>query len=122
MNAALYSEPPVRKKGEKGRPLEPGGDVPQLQAGARSRRSPEPSATSSGAHRSLRLPGLHTVIVWFAEAGEFRLKEYRRRRPWYRKKETPSFADMLEDIRREISARGVSVAPGAKKGRRKNAA
>ena len=62
------------------------------------------------------------VIVWFAEAGEFRLKEYRRRRPWYRKKETPSFADMLEDIRREISARGVSVAPGAKKGRRKNAA
>lgn len=43
---------------------------------------------------------LHTlVILWFAKHGRFDLKAYRKARPWYRQKSTPSFADMLECLR-----------------------
>jgi hypothetical protein len=40
---------------------------------------------------------LHTlVIVWFATHGRFNAEAYRKARPWYRQKCTPSFADMLD--------------------------
>jgi hypothetical protein len=62
------------------------------------------------------------VVAWFATCAEFRMEEYRVRRPWNRKKEAPSFADMLVEFRRQITAGGVSAAPVARKSRRKNAA
>jgi len=43
---------------------------------------------------------LHTlVILWFARYGRFNADAYRKTRPWYRKKRTPSFADMLNCLR-----------------------
>ena len=35
------------------------------------------------------------VILWFAKHGRFNAAAYRKARPWYRTKRTPSFADML---------------------------
>ena len=43
---------------------------------------------------------LHTlVILWFAKHGHFDVEAYREARPWYQRKSTPSFADMLECLR-----------------------
>lgn len=43
---------------------------------------------------------LHTlVILWFARYGRFNADAYRKTRPWYRQKRTPSFADMLNCLR-----------------------
>ncbi len=64
---------------------------------------------------------LHTlVILWFAEHGRFDVEAYRRARPWYRTKRTPSFADMLAclkmaSLRESISGYPGQKAPSAKK-------
>jgi hypothetical protein len=43
---------------------------------------------------------LHTLaILWFARHGRFNADAYRKARPWYRQKRTPSFADMLDCLR-----------------------
>ena len=43
---------------------------------------------------------LYTLtILWFAEHGHFDLTAYRAMHPWYRQKQTPSFADILTCLR-----------------------
>lgn len=50
------------------------------------------------------------IVVWFARVG---YKLYRPLvRPWYRKKERPSFADMLRTLRRESLLATISAHPG----------
>lgn len=52
-----------------------------------------PQAVQRTAPLALYLHAL--VILWFAEHGRFDLDAYRRTHPWYTRKRTPSFADML---------------------------
>jgi hypothetical protein len=40
------------------------------------------------------------VILWFAQHGQFDAAAYRQTHPWYTHKDTPSFADMLEYLRK----------------------
>jgi hypothetical protein len=48
------------------------------------------------------------VILWFADHGRFDLDAYRKRRPWYRHKRTPSFEDMIQGLRRESWKKTIS--------------
>jgi len=58
---------------------------------------------------------LHTlVILWFAEHGRFDAAAYRRAHPWYRKKRTPSFADMLTCLKVASLRESISCYPGQK--------
>lgn len=58
---------------------------------------------------------LHTlVILWFAKHGRFDVKAYRKARPWYQRKSTPSFADMLECLRNSTLKETLSEDPGQK--------
>lgn len=58
---------------------------------------------------------LHTLtILWFAEHGHFDAAAYRRTHPWYRQKQTPSFADMLTCLRTASLEETVSQHPGQK--------
>ena len=58
---------------------------------------------------------LHTlVILWFAEHGCFDAQAYRRVHPWYRKKRTPSFADMLTCLQTASLRESFSQHPGQK--------
>jgi hypothetical protein len=58
---------------------------------------------------------LHTlVILWFAEHGRFDVEAYRRARPWYRTKRTPSFADMLACLKMASLRESTSRYPGKK--------
>jgi len=58
---------------------------------------------------------LHTlVILWFAKHGRFDAEAYRRAHPWYRKKRTPSFADMLVCLRTASLRETISRYPGQK--------
>jgi hypothetical protein len=52
-----------------------------------------PLAVQRTAPLALSLHAL--VILWFAGHGRFDLEAYRRTHPWYTRKSTPSFADML---------------------------
>ncbi len=64
---------------------------------------------------------LHTmVILWFAKHGRFDAEAYRRAHPWYIRKRTPSFADMLTNLKtasllESISRYPVQEPPSAKK-------
>jgi hypothetical protein len=58
---------------------------------------------------------LHTlVILWFAKHGHFDAAAYRKERPWYRQKRTPSFADMLSCLRTVALQESISRDPGQK--------
>jgi len=58
---------------------------------------------------------LHTlVILWFAEHGHFDVVSYRKQRPWYRQKRTPSFADMLCCLRTVSLQETICEDPGQK--------
>ncbi len=58
---------------------------------------------------------LHTlVILWFAEHGHFDVVAYRKERPWYRQKRTPSFADMLCCLRTVSLEETICEDPGQK--------
>ncbi len=58
---------------------------------------------------------LHTlVILWFAEHGRFDAEAYRRAHPWYTRKRTPSFADMLAHLKRASLRESISRYPGQK--------
>jgi len=58
---------------------------------------------------------LHTlVILWFAEHGRFDVEAYRRAHPWYRKKRTPSFADMPACLKMASLRESISRYPGQK--------
>ena len=58
---------------------------------------------------------LHTlVILWFAEHGRFDVEAYRRAHPWYTKKRTPSFADMLACLKMASLWESISRYPGQK--------
>jgi len=58
---------------------------------------------------------LHTlVILWFAKYGRFDVEAYRKARPWYRQKATPSFADMLECLRATSLKETTNQGPGQK--------
>ena len=58
---------------------------------------------------------LHTlVILWFAEHGHFDAEAYRRTHPWYTRKRTPSFADMLACLKMASLRESISRYPGQK--------
>jgi hypothetical protein len=58
---------------------------------------------------------LYTLtILWFAEHGSFNLAAYRKAHPWYRQKQTPSFADILTCLRAASLDKSISDAPGHK--------
>ena len=58
---------------------------------------------------------LHTlVILWFAKHGRFNAEAYRRLHPWYTQKRTPSFADMLANLKRASLRESISRYPGQK--------
>ena len=58
---------------------------------------------------------LHTlVILWFAEHGRFDAEAYRRAHPWYTRKRTPSFADMLASLKKASLKESISRYPGHK--------
>lgn len=58
---------------------------------------------------------LYTLaILWFAQHGRFNAAAYRKARPWYRKKRTPSFADMLDCLRAASLKETLSEDPGQK--------
>lgn len=63
---------------------------------------------------------LHTLtILWFAKHGHFDVVAYRKARPWYRQKETPSFADMLSSLRTASLEETIYQDPGQKAPTRK---
>jgi hypothetical protein len=58
---------------------------------------------------------LHTlVILWFAKYGHFDVHAYRKARPWYQRKRTPSFVDMLECLRTASLKQTITEDPGQK--------
>ena len=58
---------------------------------------------------------LHTlVILWFAKHGRFNAEAYRRAHPWYTRKRTPSFADMLAYLKTASLRESISRYPGQK--------
>lgn len=58
---------------------------------------------------------LHTlVILWFAKHGRFNAQAYRRAHPWYTQKRTPSFADMLADLKTASVKQKICRYPGQK--------
>jgi hypothetical protein len=58
---------------------------------------------------------LYTLtILWFAEHGHFDLAAYRKSRPWYRQKQTPSFADILTCLRAASLDESIPDTPGKK--------
>ena len=58
---------------------------------------------------------LHTmVILWFAKHGRFNAKAYCRAHPWYTRKRTPSFADMLACLKAASLRESISRYPGQK--------
>ena len=58
---------------------------------------------------------LHTlVILWFAKHGRFNAEAYRRAHPWYTRKRTPSFADMLAYLKTASVRESISRYPGQK--------
>ncbi len=58
---------------------------------------------------------LYTLtILWFAEHGSFNLAAYRKAHPWYRQKQTPSFADILACLRAASLSESISDAPSNK--------
>lgn len=58
---------------------------------------------------------LHTlVIIWFARHGRFNLDAYRKARPWYRQKRTPSFADMIACLRTASITQTINQDPAQK--------
>lgn len=64
---------------------------------------------------------LHTlVILWFADHGHFDAAAYRRAHPWYRQKNTPSFADMLSCLRTASLKESIIQTPGQKPPSTKN--
>ncbi len=54
------------------------------------------------------------TILWFAEHGSFNLAAYRKAHPWYRQKQTPSFADIRTCLRAASLSESISDAPGNK--------
>ena len=54
------------------------------------------------------------LVVWFAEVGHKKCKFPNR--PWYMKKSTPSFVDMLATIRRESLRQYLSEDPRLSQG------
>ena len=54
------------------------------------------------------------TILWFAKHGHFNLAAYRKTHPWYRHKQTPSFADILTCLRAASLDESISDAPGKK--------
>ena len=73
-------------------------------------------ATAAAVKRTAPLAlHLYTLtILWFAEHGSFNLAAYRKAHPWYRQKETPSFADILTCLRAASLDESISDAPGNK--------
>jgi hypothetical protein len=61
-------------------------------------RPGQPATASGTADRANRLLLYTLVVVWFQQAGHawVRFPE----RPWYRRKQEPSFADLLTTLRR----------------------
>lgn len=58
---------------------------------------------------------LHTmVILWFAKHGRFDAEAYRRAHPWYIRKRTPSFADMLASLKAASVKESIYRYPGQK--------
>jgi hypothetical protein len=58
---------------------------------------------------------LHTlVILWFAQHGHFDAVAYRKAHPWYTRKRTPSFIDMLTCLRAASLAESITHDPGQK--------
>lgn len=58
---------------------------------------------------------LYTLtLVWFARHGRFDAVAYRKARPWYRQKSTPSFTDMLACLRAAGLKETISKDPGPK--------
>ncbi len=58
---------------------------------------------------------LHTlVILWFAKHGCFNAEAYRRAHPWYTRKRTPSFVDMLVYLKTASLRESISRYPGQK--------
>ncbi len=54
------------------------------------------------------------VVLWYLDEGNARrdVRRARQRSPWYRRKASPSFGDMLVALRRETWARRLSEHPG----------
>jgi hypothetical protein len=71
-----------------------------------------PKAVQRTAPLALHLYSL--TILWFAVHGHFDLAAYRETHPWYRQKETPSFADMLACLRAASLNESISDACGNK--------
>lgn len=62
------------------------------------------------------------TIVWYVQHGQPNrdVAEVRKRAPWYRHKQHPSFDDMLSALQREIWSARLSKSPHGKGGRRKS--
>ena len=63
---------------------------------------------------------LYTLtLLWFAEHGRFDLAAYRKAHPWYRRKQTPSFADILTCLRTASLNESISGDPANEAATRK---
>ena len=71
-----------------------------------------PAAVKRTAPLALHLYTL--TILWFAEHGSCDLAAYRKAHPWYRRKQTPSFADILTCLRAASLNESISGDPGNK--------
>jgi hypothetical protein len=58
-------------------------------------------------------------VLWYAEHGEELREKWFVKRPWYRRKKSPSFADMLATLRQaswvEASFHDPATGPGSEK-------
>lgn len=61
------------------------------------------------------------TVLWYAEHGEGLRAKWFVKRPWYRKKRGPSFADMLATLRQASWAEANSLDPARRPGSRKKA-
>ena len=59
------------------------------------------------------------TVLWYAEHGEALRAKWFVKRPWYRKKRGPSFADMLATLRQASWAEANSLDPARRPGSRK---
>jgi hypothetical protein len=99
-----------RKAGTHRRPKRP-GPQPRGKRGELAARRTLPLAFTSYA----------VVVIWYLQHGERErdIRRARRRMPWYRSKEAPSFNDMLVALRRETWAGRLSEDPQNGRDRRK---
>ena len=56
------------------------------------------------------------VVIWYVHHGVFDLAAYKEKRPWYRQKKNPSFADMLTSLREQSIRQRIIQHPATKRG------